>query len=59
LAEEAAERIFALGFALDQLRLHLRDLTRCVAELARTGGSAVANVGATAESAGPPGRSAL
>jgi uncharacterized membrane protein YccC len=52
LAEEAAERIFALGFALDQLRLHLRDLARCVAELARTGGSAVANVGATPEGAG-------
>lgn len=33
LAEEAAERIFALGFALEQLRLHLRDLARCLAEL--------------------------
>jgi uncharacterized membrane protein YccC len=52
LAEEAAERIFALGFALDQLRLHLRDLARCVAELAQTSGSAVANVGATPEGAG-------
>jgi hypothetical protein len=52
LAEEAAERIFALGFALDQLRLHLHDLARCVAELAQTGGSAVANVGATPEGAG-------
>jgi hypothetical protein len=52
LAEESVERIFALGFALDQLRLHLRDLARCVAELAQTGGSAVANVGATPEGAG-------
>jgi uncharacterized membrane protein YccC len=52
LAEQAAERIFALGFALDQLRLHLRDLARCVAELAQTGGSADANVGATPEGAG-------
>ena len=52
LAEEAVERIFALGFALDQLRLHLRDLARCVAELAQTDGGAVANVGATPEGAG-------
>jgi uncharacterized membrane protein YccC len=32
---EAVERIFALGFALDQLRQHLRDLDRCVREAAR------------------------
>src|SRR5262249_65777 len=32
---EAVERIFALGFALDQLRRHLRDLDRCVREAAR------------------------
>lgn len=52
LAEEAVERVFALGFALDQLRLHLRDLARCVAELAQTDAGAVANVGATPEGAG-------
>jgi hypothetical protein len=49
LADEAAERIFALGFALDQLRLHLRDLARCVAELGPSDSAAVAD--ATASSA--------
>jgi uncharacterized membrane protein YccC len=44
LADEAAERIFALGFALDQLRLHSRDLARCLAELSPERGSAVAGV---------------
>jgi uncharacterized membrane protein YccC len=34
LSDEELERIFALGFALDQLRLHLRDLARCVGEFA-------------------------
>src|SRR6266404_3359279 len=32
LPDDTLEHIFALGFALDQLRLHLRDLARCVAE---------------------------
>jgi uncharacterized membrane protein YccC len=49
LADEAAERIFALGFALDQLRLHLRDLARCVAELGPSDSATVAD--ATASSA--------
>ena len=31
---ETVERIFALGFALEQLRQHLRDLDRCVREAA-------------------------
>jgi uncharacterized membrane protein YccC len=31
---DAVERMFALGFALDQLRGHLRDLERCVREAA-------------------------
>src|SRR5215813_870443 len=44
LPDEAVERIFALGFALDQLHLHLRDLARCVAEFAPTRGAAVAKV---------------
>jgi uncharacterized membrane protein YccC len=35
LPMEAVERIFALAFALDQLRQHLRDLDRCVREAAR------------------------
>jgi hypothetical protein len=29
------ERIFALGFALEQLRRNFRDLERCVREAAR------------------------
>jgi uncharacterized membrane protein YccC len=49
LADEAAERIFALGFALDQLRLHLRDLARCLAELGPSDSAAGAD--ATASSA--------
>jgi hypothetical protein len=34
LAAEAAERFFALGFALEQVRLNLKDLDRCVTEWA-------------------------
>ena len=33
---EAVERIFALGFALDQLRHNFHDLARCVAECAQS-----------------------
>jgi len=47
LPDEAVERIFAFGFALDQLRLHLRDLARCVGELAAADGAPVASVAAT------------
>jgi len=36
------ERIFAIGFALDQLHLHLRDLARCLAEFAPGRSAAVA-----------------
>jgi hypothetical protein len=32
LSADAAERFFALGFALEQLRHNLRDLRRCVSE---------------------------
>jgi hypothetical protein len=32
---DTAERIFTLGFALDQLRQNFRDLDRCVREAAR------------------------
>jgi uncharacterized membrane protein YccC len=35
LPAEKVERIFALGFALEQLRQNFRDLQRCVAESAR------------------------
>ena len=34
LPVDAVEHIFTLGFALDQLRAHLRDLARCVSEFA-------------------------
>jgi len=47
LSDEAVERIFALGFALDQLRLHLRDLARCVGELAPTGSGAARDLAAS------------
>ena len=36
LPDEAAERIFTLGFALDQMRWNLEDLARCVAEFAQS-----------------------
>lgn len=36
LSDEEVERIFALGFALDQLRRNFTDLARCVSELAPT-----------------------
>ncbi len=35
LPGDTVERIFAMGFALDQLRRNFRDLERCVKELAR------------------------
>jgi hypothetical protein len=35
LPVDTAERIFALGFALEQVRHNLRDLERCVRETAR------------------------
>jgi hypothetical protein len=41
LGADAVERIFALDFALEQLRLHLRDLARCVGEFAPARGVAV------------------
>jgi hypothetical protein len=47
LPDEAVERIFAFGFALDQVRLHLRDLARCVAEFAPADSASVASMAAT------------
>jgi hypothetical protein len=49
LPDDAVERIFAFGFALDQLQLHLRDLARCVAELAAADSGAVASTPATSQ----------
>lgn len=37
LPAHAVEHVFALGFALDQLRHHFRDLARCVVELSASG----------------------
>jgi uncharacterized membrane protein YccC len=53
LPDEAVERIFALGFALDQLHLHLRDLARCLTEFAPARNAAVAKVAVNAGEARP------
>jgi hypothetical protein len=37
LPAHAVEHVFALGFALDQVRHHLTDLARCVGEFASSG----------------------
>jgi len=37
LPAHAVEHVFAIGFALDQIRHHLADLDRCVSELAAPG----------------------
>jgi uncharacterized membrane protein YccC len=52
LSDEALERIFALGFALDQLRLHLRDLARCVSEFATARSPAPSKLAATSQAGG-------
>jgi hypothetical protein len=36
LPGDVAERVFALGFSLEQMRQNLKDLERCVAEWAET-----------------------
>jgi uncharacterized membrane protein YccC len=46
LSDETVERIFALGFALEQLRRNFSDLGRCVTELAPTRSAPVAKVAA-------------
>jgi uncharacterized membrane protein YccC len=44
LSTDELERLFALGFTLEQMRQHLRDLARCVSEFAReSGGQATAD----------------
>jgi uncharacterized membrane protein YccC len=40
LAGDVTERIFALGFSLEQMRQNLKDLERCVAEWSDTSGAA-------------------
>jgi uncharacterized membrane protein YccC len=46
LSDETVERLFALGFALEQLRRNFSDLGRCVTELAPMRPAPVANVAA-------------
>ena len=48
LPDDAVERIFAIGFALDQLHLHLRDLARCIAEHAPARNAPVAKAAVSA-----------
>ena len=49
LPGEVVERIFALGFALEQLRQHFIDLARCVTDFAQGNGAAVRKTGARPE----------
>jgi hypothetical protein len=37
LSAHDAEHVFALGFALDQMRQHFTDLARCLMELSAAG----------------------
>jgi uncharacterized membrane protein YccC len=37
LSMDTVERIFALGFALEETRIHFRDLDRCLGEIGRQG----------------------
>jgi uncharacterized membrane protein YccC len=46
LPGDTVEHIFTLGFALDQLRTHFKDLARCVSEFARSDIHSIANIGA-------------
>ena len=46
LPGEVVERIFALGFALEQLRQHFTDLARCVTDFAQANSGAVGKTGA-------------
>ena len=43
LPDEAVEQIFALSFALEQLRQNFNDLARCVAELSSSGTASITN----------------
>jgi uncharacterized membrane protein YccC len=44
LSDETAERLFALGFALEQLRRNFSDLARCITELEPTDSASAAKV---------------
>jgi uncharacterized membrane protein YccC len=44
LSDETAERVFALGFALEQLRRNFSDLGRCITEFAPTDSASVGPV---------------
>jgi uncharacterized membrane protein YccC len=46
LPDDAVEQVFALGFALDQMHMNLKDLSRCVVELTSSGDAAIAGVSA-------------
>jgi hypothetical protein len=47
------ERVFAVGFALDQLHPHLRDLARCLSEFAPARSATVAKAAVSAGEARP------
>jgi hypothetical protein len=51
LSDETAERVFALGFALEQLRRNCSDLARCLTELAPSRSTAAATMAANARQA--------
>ena len=46
LPDDAVEQIFALAFALEQMRQNLNDLARCVAELSSSGTASITNMSA-------------
>ena len=46
LPDDAVEQVFALGFALDQMHMNLKDLSRCVVELSSSGDAAIADMSA-------------
>lgn len=49
LSDDAVEQVFALAFALDQLRRNFNDLARCVAELSSSGTAPIADVSASSD----------
>ena len=51
LPMETVERIFALGFALEQLRQNCKDLARCVTEIAQPAAAALAGTDAASSKA--------
>ena len=49
MSDDELERMFALGFALDQMRLRLHDLARCVSEFATARSPAPSKLAATSQ----------